>query len=385
MKQHCLLSPSAAHRWLQCPPSVRICEEIPRESSPFAEEGTLAHAVAALSLKAALGMDVTAEREEIAASALTVDETMERCAAEWAALITDRLAWWKLNCGHTEAYALVERRVALTAGGHEIFGTADAIIITDTAVEVYDYKYGLGVAVSAVENRQMMIYALGALCLSDGDPDEMTVRMTIFQPRIDNLSEWEAPAPVLLSWQSGELAEKAALAYDGKGELHCGAWCRFCAARPQCHHCAAEYRKAWEEHRSPHLLTIAQISELLHITGQIRQWAEAVEDHALARAMQGENYPGWKVVEGRGKRVITDAKGAAAALLEGGLAEAAIFKPRELQTITTLEALAGKKRFAQLCGNFIDKKPGNPKLAEDSDSRQPVNNNVFADLDTTNL
>lgn len=385
MKKHCLLSPSAAHRWLQCPPSVRICEEIPRESSPYAEEGTLAHAVAAMTLKTALGMDVAAEREEIAASALTVDETMERCAAEWAALITDRLAWWKLNCGHTEAYALVERRVALTAGGHEIFGTADAIIVTDNAVEVYDYKYGLGVAVSAVENRQMMIYALGALGLSDGDADDMTVRMTIFQPRIENLSEWEAPAATLIEWQSGELSEKAALAYDGKGELSCGRWCQFCAARPQCRHCAAEYRKAWEEHLSPDLLTSTQISALLHITGQIKQWAEAVEDYALAKALKGENYPGWKVVEGRGRRVITDAKAAAAALLGSGFAEAAIYKPRELQTLTALEAIAGKKRFAQLCGSFIDKKPGNPKLAEDSDSRPAVNNNVFADLDTTNL
>lgn len=385
MKKHCLLSPSAAHRWLQCPPSVRICEEIPRSSSPYAEEGSLAHAVAAMALKTALGMDVTGEREEIAASTLTVDDAMERHAAEWTALITDRLAWWRLNCGHHEAYALVERRVAFTAGGHEIYGTADAIIVTDTAVEVYDYKYGLGVAVSAVENRQMMIYALGALSLSDGDPDEMTVRMTIFQPRINNLSEWEAPASVLLSWQAGELSEKAALAYDGKGVLSCGRWCQFCPARPKCRRCAADYRKAWEEHRSPELLTIAQISELLHVTGQIKQWAESVEKHALTRALDGENYPGWKVVEGRGSRVITDTKGAAAALLGSGLMEVAIYKPRELQTLTALESIVGKKQFAKLCGDFITKKPGNPKLAEDSDSRPALNNNVFADLDTSNL
>ena len=63
---------------------------------------------------------------------------------------------------------LIEQRLDFSRFVKNGFGTGDCVIIADGTLDIVDYKHGKGVEVSAVENPQMMLYALGALELFDG-------------------------------------------------------------------------------------------------------------------------------------------------------------------------------------------------------------------------
>ena len=105
----------------------------------------------------------------------------------------------------------------------------------------------------------------------------------------------------------------------------------------------------------------------------VKTWLAGIEDYALQQALAGVELPGWKLVEGRSVRKITDQDGAAAALNKAGYKTAEIYKPQELKTITELEKLAGKKQFAAICGKYIEKPQGKPTLAPESDKRAAIN------------
>lgn len=56
---HAILSASSSYRWLECPPSAKLCAELPDTSSDYAREGTDAHALCEHRLKALLGRETT--------------------------------------------------------------------------------------------------------------------------------------------------------------------------------------------------------------------------------------------------------------------------------------------------------------------------------------
>ncbi len=72
----------------------------------------------------------------------------------------------------------------------------------------------------------MMLYGLGALELFDALYDIETIRMIIYQPRLESVSTWEISVKDLMEWVEMELKPKAVLAIKGEGELHSGDWCR---------------------------------------------------------------------------------------------------------------------------------------------------------------
>lgn len=77
---HAILSASSSHRWLECPPSAKLCAELPDTSSEYAQEGTDAHALCEHRLKALLGRETTDPTENLT----YYNEEMERCAVEYA-------------------------------------------------------------------------------------------------------------------------------------------------------------------------------------------------------------------------------------------------------------------------------------------------------------
>ena len=202
--------------------------------------------------------------------------------------------------------------------------------------------------------------------------------MTIYQPRLGHVDTWERTADELWRWAGGECQPKALLAAQGKGAYSCGEWCRFCKVRAECGHYATQMAGVAALHiREPEISLEVLGRDVLPVAASMKAWIAGVEERALKEAVAGATVPGWKVVEGKGRRVIVDPEAARKALEEAGYAD--ILKPAELLPMTTLEKMAGRKRFAELCGAWIEKRPGKPALAPEGDARDPFD--VSGDFD----
>lgn len=367
--QHALLSPSAAHRWLNCTAAPRLEENVEDKSSSYADEGTLAHAYCAKHLKTFLGVDTVDEDAEIEQFyELYHTGEMDEYTDTYKTIVLE-----KFNQARTktrDAQLLVEVRLDFTKYMPEAFGTADAVIIADGCLEIIDFKYGKGVKVSAYNNPQMKIYALGAYEAFSFEYNITRVRMTIVQPRIDNLSEFEITADDLQKWAEEELQPKAKEAFSGKGKQMPGAWCQFCKVKARCKALTETALNLAKEKADPNLLTPEEIAnDVLPFIDIVKSWLTGVEEYTLQAALNGTNYPGYKIVAGRSIRKITDAEAVMQELQSNAFAEESYMKPRELRSITDLEKLVGKKRFAELCGKWIEKPQGKPTLVPESDKR----------------
>lgn len=366
MGTHALLSPSAAHRWMNCTAAPRLEINVEDAGSDYAAEGTLAHAYCALKLKKYLGLPTADEEKEIEALSQYHTGEMDEYTDTYVSIVLEK---FNAARAHTkDAQLLVETRLDFSKHIPDAFGTADAIIIADGTIDEIDFKYGKGVKVSAYQNPQMMIYGLGAFEKFDFEYDIRRVRMTIIQPRIDNLSEYEVSTAELLSWAVKDLEPKAKEAYSGKGKQKPGDWCQFCKVKHTCRALVSLCKDAAQN--NPQLLSTDELAkDVLPMLPIIKTWLAGVEDYALQQALSGVSLPGWKLVEGRSNRKIVNTEGAAEALINAGYAKTAIYKPQELCTITELEKMVGKKQFAALCADFIEKPKGKPTLAEESDKR----------------
>lgn len=366
MEAHALLSPSAAHRWMNCTAAPRLEINVEDAGSDYAAEGTLAHAYCALKLKKYLGLPTADEEKEIEALSQYHTGEMDEYTDTYVSIVLEK---FNAARAHTkDAQLLVETRLDFSKHIPDAFGTADTIIIADGTIDEIDFKYGKGVKVSAFQNPQAMIYGLGAFEKFDFEYDIRRVRMTIIQPRIDNLSEYEVATEELLSWAIKELEPKAKEAYSGNGKQQPGDWCQFCKVKHTCR-ALVNLCKETAQNNAQLLSTDELAKDVLPMLPIIKTWLAGVEDYALQQALSGVSLPGWKLVEGRSNRKIVNVEGAATALINAGYAKTAIYKPQELCTITELEKMVGKKQFAALCADFIEKPKGKPTLAEESDKR----------------
>ena len=385
MGTHALLSPSAAHRWLNCPAAPRLEATVEDSGSSYAAEGTLAHAYCALKLKEFLGLPTDGEQSEIAElDAQYHSGEMDEYTDTYKTIVLEK--YNQARAITKDAQLLVETRLDFGDYVPEAFGTADAIIIADGCMEVIDFKYGKGVRVSAENNPQMMIYALGAYDKFSFDYRIDRVRMTIVQPRIDNLSEWELSIKELTNWTETVLTPAAEKAYKGDGPQNPGEWCQFCRVKSSCRALANQCTTLAKDYADKILTAEELATEVLPKLATVKTWLTGVEDYALQQALSGIQLPGWKIVEGRSVRKITDPDGVATTLSKEGYKEEQIYKPTELRTITDLEKLTGKKQFNAICGKFVEKPQGKPTLAPESDKR-PAFNSVaddFKDVQLTN-
>lgn len=366
MGRHALLSASSADRWLHCPPSARLCEGYEDKGSDYAAEGTDAHTLCESRLKSALGMVAKDPVEDLS----WYNAEMEDCAVGYAEYVTELLEQAKQTC--SDPIVLIEQRVDFSRWVKEGFGTADCIIIADGMMNIVDYKHGKGVEVSAEANPQMMLYALGALEIFDGIYDITEVRMTIYQPRKSNVSVCVMTKDSLLEWANNDLVHKAKLAYDGEGEFQCGDWCRFCKAKSECRkRAAANLEIAKYEFQEPPLLEDVEIAEILGRVDELAAWAADVKEYALRKAISGQEWPGWKLCEGRSVRRYVNEDAVAQAVKDAG------YTPYEekLLGITAMTATLGKKKFAEIIESrgLIEKPQGKPVLVPMSDKRPAMN------------
>lgn len=372
MSDHALLSPSSAHRWLQCTPSAVLEESFANQSSSAAEEGTAAHALCEYKIKKAIGERCTKPVSE----ADTVE--MQECSDAYAEFVLERYEQAKGRC--RDPLLLIEQKVDFSAYVKDGFGTADCIIVSDNTLQIIDFKYGQGVLVDAYENPQMKCYALGALEMYNALYDIKEVVMTIFQPRRDNVSGYTLSVAELLTWAEWVLKPKAEQAIRGKGEFAAGDWCRFCRAKAVCRKRAEENMRLAElEFKPPSLLTDREIEDVLKTLPMLTKWAEDVFSYAAEAAIHhGKEWRGFKVVEGRSIRKYKDETAVIAQAQSHGYTD--IFQTR-LISMTAMQKLMGKKKFEEILGGLISKSPGKLTLVPETDKRIQVNrlsvNNEF--------
>ena len=356
-RDHALLSASSAARWLKCPPSAVANEAYPNEDTEYTQEGTLAHEVAEF-----------AAREGYAswnseAEGKGITREMVECAVDYANYIEELK---KSN----DATVLLEQRVDFSPWVPDGFGTADCIIIQGTTMDIVDYKYGKGVAVSAIDNEQMKLYGLGAINDFGFAYEIETVRLHIYQPRLNNVSVDETTADKLLAWGESikPVAEKAA---QGKGKYCAGEHCRFCKHAGRCRaltKACTEYFNTHGMKASVEVLAPWEVADILRMESTITLWLKRVREQALSTLLNGGEIPGHKVVAGRGSRTWADDLEVAALLKAEGYTAEEITETK-LLSVAAMEKALGKKKVAEIVGGQILALTGAPTIAPETDKR----------------
>ena len=370
-KAHAWVGPSSIARVLACPPSARFSEQFPDTESDFAAEGTEAHELCENLVRKALGEKVRNPKKKLK----FYNAEMQECAEGYAAYIMELYETAKQNCTTTEI--MLEQRVDVSEYIPECFGTADCIIVADGTMTISDYKHGMGIKVEATDNPQLKTYALGTLAMFDFLYDINTVRLIIYQPRLENVDEWEISVAELLEWAEHTLKPTAQLAYNGEGEFCAGSHCRFCKAKAVCRKRAEQnLLLAQYEFAPPDNLEEHEIPIILSKASELVTWANDVKEYALAQALSGVHYDGYKLVEGRSVRKYIDKDAAAKAVTDAGYDP---YGAPEIMGITAMEKLLGKKKFAEILSGYVEKPKGAPTLVPETDKR-PVYSDANEDF-----
>lgn len=368
MGDHALLSASASHRWLHCPPSARLEEQLPESKSDFAEEGSLAHEIAELKLRKYCIEPMGARTFNSRIKKFRENQLFQEEMLKHTDTYLDYIAG-VLHGFSSSPYVAAEKRIDYSAYAPEGFGTGDCIIIGGNVLHIIDFKYGKGVPVSAKDNPQMMLYALGAYTEYSFLYPIDTVKMTIVQPRLDIISEDSKSIEELLIWGEGikPIAKKA---FSGEGEYSPGEHCRFCRAKALCkartdHHMGLEVFHKMK----PPLISKEEVGQILERAQQLSAWVKSLEEYALSQCLQGNEIPGWKVVEGRATRQFINQDEAFKILVAKGIEETMLYERKPL-TLTETEKLIGKEKFKELLSPYISIPQGKPTLAQMTDKRE---------------
>lgn len=380
-RAHALLSASGAHRWLVCTPSAKLEEQFPDTASEAAEEGTLAHELAEMKVR----------------NYFNTDDVSKRKLTYAIKKLKENKLWQDEMLTHTDSYldyirsisiklpsrpaVEIEKRLDLGAYVPGGFGTADFIMFQGEDLYVVDFKYGKGVPVSAEENPQMMLYALGAYQAYCFLYPVRKIHLAIVQPRLDSISEWTCSLDDLLKF-GVYVTERAALAFDGEGDFSPGEeQCRFCRAKQQCR-ARADYNVqmafSQDKGKIPPLISSEEAGRYLLQREDLEKWLKDLKEWALAECLAGHEVPGWKAVEGRGSRDWTDMDAAFEKLTKSGMTEEVMLWEKKPLTPAQVEKLIGEKNFQDAVGEFVTKKPGKPALVKESDKREAITNKITA-------
>lgn len=366
-RDHAILSPSSAKRWINCTPSALLAEEAGSKSSVYAEEGTLAHEIA----EYALTKYLEGEYDPIIDDAVPLkDEHLENplFGVDMADYIRDYCEYvigegYEMQKQDGACQMFLERRVDITDFAPDSFGSVDVTLVSDKTIHIIDLKYGAGVRVSADMNEQMLMYALGTLKSLESDHIEK-IRMTIAQVRLDHYDTFEMSKEDLLAWAEKVLKPAAKMAIQGIGKQVIGSWCGFCPVKAQCRAQRDAILADFDEKPEPLLLSDEEIVELIGKIDTYKSWIESVNKYVYDRAIQGYKWEGYKLVAGRTSRVIKDEARIRQTLLNEFLEDEVL--NIKLKGITDLEKLLGKKVFSARFGDAIESRPGAPKLVPES-------------------
>lgn len=366
-RDHAILSPSSAKRWINCTPSALLAEAAGSKSSVYAEEGTLAHEIAEYALTQYLNglydpiIDeaLPIQDEHIKNPLFSID--MANYIREYCEFVIGE--GYEMQKADGSSKMFLERKVDITDYAPDSFGSVDVTLESDKTIHIIDLKYGAGVKVTADHNEQMMLYALGALKAA-ASKNITNIRMTIAQVRLDHYDTFEMSKSELLDWAEKVLKPAGKAAIQGKGKQVIGSWCGFCPVKAQCRAQRDAILADFEEKPEPLLLSDEEIVDLIAKIDGYKSWIESVNKYVYDRAIQGHKWEGYKLVAGRSSRVIKDEAKIRQALLNEYLEDEVL--NIKLKGIGDLEKLVGKKVFSARFGDAIESRPGAPKLVPES-------------------
>ena len=364
MSKHALLSASSAYRWLACTPSAKLSEPYQNgRASDAAEEGTVAHKLAELKLQdffqAAYDEGEVKKLKAVRKSSY-YSQAMEDYVDEYVQIVLEAAST-------SRADLYTEVKVDFNKWVPDGFGTADAVVIADNVLQIFDLKYGKGIPVQAEGNPQLRLYALGVYDTKGWLYDDIKeVTVNIIQPRNGGWSKETIPIKDLLAWGESikPIAKKA---FKGEGETKAGEHCRFCPVAPRCR-ALKEYNTV-DTSKTADLLTDEELAGVLGKADSVIKYANLIKDYCLNEALQGRHFAGWKLVEGRANRKYSDEAEIANVLQEAGFENTDVFQPAKLLSITTMQSFLGKKKFEKLLGDYIIKPQGKPVMVPESDPR----------------
>ena len=378
---HAILSASGASRWLACTPSARLEEQFPDSTSEYAKEGTLAHEVCELKVRKNLIEQMPTRTYNTKLKKLKENELWQDEMDKFTDVYLEYIQELVHSYSCSPA-VMVEKKVDFSQYVPEGFGTADCIVIAEGTMHIIDFKYGKGVAVSAENNPQMKLYALGAyLEYSMLYPIEK-IKMAIVQPRLENeASESEIFVAELMDWAENVVKPLAEKAYKGEGTYIAGSHCRFCRAKATCRERARMNLEASKfEMRAGALLSDTEVGEALKMAQDLAKWAEDLKEYALTESLKGKIIPGWKAVEGRSVRAFKDTDLAIKTIVDSGIDEILLYD-RKIKTLAQIEKLLGAKQFKELVGELVEKAPGKPTLVLETDKREKIVNRITVEED----
>lgn len=398
-RKHSRIGPSAAHRWMHCPGSVLMSAHVPNKSTYYTREGTAAHEF----VEHVMVTGVAPSRYvggRVILNAKTPGEKFLR--ADDFNPAPDDEAVWEITDEMVEASVLYrdtlkgyisdgdivefETRLDMTFVHPDLFGTGDALIYNHRTKHliVGDFKYGRGVAVDARDNEQLLTYAVGA-AHRFREFGVKKVTTVIIQPRAYHHDGPVRSAEVDdldLAIFEAHLREKAAQTDDPLADTCAGEQCRFC---PVAHECDTLRKYVYDstglrfldrydpigesELPDPNRMSADQLGTVFRNARIIEGWLRRVMEHAHDRAMAGDVPTGTKIVDKRAYRKFTDADTIRTLLELEGFDEEDFMRQPQLQGITAIESLLGKKQFGKLLGPYTKKTSSGYVLADENDSR----------------
>lgn len=386
--QHAFLSPSTSHRWLNCTPSAMLESYEPKGQSTYAQEGTEAHELAEIKLSYALGYinDEVYETkfDEFRLRSQYYNEEFNEYVNKY---VTEVMNIYALDY-EKKVKVYLEEQVEFSDIVPNGSGTSDVVMVGKDFVHIIDFKFGKGVPVSAIGNPQLKLYALGAIRTHIREVTCKEVRMTIIQPRLDDITTDFISITELNDWALNFVKPRAQLAIVGQGELVPGDHCKFCKCRGKCQALAdkqlavaqAEFEDVVVEHKilQPCDMTPEMLAKALEIAPLFIDWFKEIQNYAAkATLFDGLKIPGYKIVEDKSNRKIINPEAIKEKLRTSGYAESDYMKPQELLGIGALEKNIGKKVFTNLCGDYVIKPAGKLTLVPESDKRVAVDVNAL--------